>query len=355
MSGDTDSPEFDRRDGARHPRDTLALFGQQPAEAAFLDAYRSGRFPHAWILGGPSGVGKATFAYRAARFVLANPDPGAPGVERAADLSVPAGDPAARKVSAQAHPGLFVLRRRWNPEKKSIPATIPVDTVRHAVQFFGSTAGEGTWRICIVDSVEDLNVFGANALLKIVEEPPPRCLFLLVAHMPGRMLPTIRSRCRSLAFRPLGEEDVARAVEGAAAGPVDGETIRRAAALAGGSAGEAFRILDEETLAVADHVRRTLDLLPAVDWQALHAIAEGVAARANDALFRTLIDTVFEWISEQTRALAPQGPARLAPLAEVWDKIARAVREADAYNLDRRALVLTLFSDLSEALRAARA
>ncbi len=355
MREEPDVPEFDRRDGARHPRETQVLYGQRAAETAFLDAYRSGRFPHAWILGGPGGTGKATFAYRAARFVLAHPDPAGAGAAGATDLSVSAGESAARKVSAQAHPGLFVLRRRWNPEKKSVPATIPVDAVRHAVQFFGSTAGEGTWRICIVDSLEDLNVFGANALLKIVEEPPPRCLFLLVSHMPGRVLPTIRSRCRSLAFRPLSEGDVARAVEAAAAIPVDAETIRRASALAGGSVGEAFRILDEETLAVADHVRRTLDLLPAVDWTGLHAIAEGVAARSNDALFRTVIDTVFEWLSEQTRALAPQGPARLAPLAEVWDKIARATREADAYNLDRRALVLTLFSDLSDALRAARA
>ncbi len=354
MSGDADIAEFDRAEGARHPRDTQVLFGQQAAEMAFLDAYRSGRFPHAWILGGPPGTGKATFAYRAARFVLAHPDPAARDLAGARDLSVPPADPSVRKISAQSHPGLFVLRRRWNPEKKSIPATIPVDSVRHAVQFFGSTAGEGSWRICLVDSLEDLNVFGSNALLKIVEEPPPRCLFLLVAHMPGRVLPTIRSRCRALPFRPLAEADVVRAVEAAAVSPPDADTVRRAAALSGGSVGEAFRILDEETLAVADHVRKTLDLLPAVDWTGLHAMADGVAARSNDALFRALIDTVFDWLSEQTRALAPQGPARLAPLAEVWDKIARAVREADAYNLDRRALVLTLFSDLSDALRAAR-
>ena len=193
MARDEGTPEADRLDGVAHPREADALIGQDAAESAFLDAYRGGRFPHAWILGGPEGVGKATFAYRAARFVLAHPDPTSAAVARAASLAVPHDHPSAQRVRAQAHTSLFVVRRQVSADKATMPTRIPVDLVRKAVtSFFGSTAGEGGWRVCIVDHAEDLNVQGANALLKMVEEPPPRCLFLIVSHLPGRLLPHAR-------------------------------------------------------------------------------------------------------------------------------------------------------------------
>ncbi len=203
MSADIDLPEVDRLDGCPHPRETTELFGHEAAEEAFLAAFRSGRLPHAWILGGPEGIGKATFAYRVARFVLANPDPHSAAVRQAGTMAVPPDHPIARKIAAQSHGGLFVLRRQWNAEKKSMPTQIPVELVRKALDFFGATAAVPGWRVCIVDSAEDLNLNGANALLKTLEEPPEKSLFLIVSHMPGRIMPTIRSRCRSLAMRPL--------------------------------------------------------------------------------------------------------------------------------------------------------
>src|SRR5689334_3432090 len=217
MAKEDDIQEADRLEGVPHPRETSVLFGQVQAERAFLDAYRGGRFPHAWILGGPEGVGKATFAYRAARFLLAHGDPASAAVQAASDLSIDPEHPAARKVAARGHGGLFVLRRQWNPEKKTMPTVIPVDLARKAISFFESTSAEGGWRICIVDSAEDLNVNGANALLKMVEEPPQRSLFLIVSHLPGRLLPTIRSRCRMLAFRPLPPADVEKALQASGA------------------------------------------------------------------------------------------------------------------------------------------
>jgi DNA polymerase III subunit delta' len=354
MAKDEDVPEVDRLEGAPHPRDTQVLFGQDAAETAFLDAYRGGRFPHAWILGGPEGVGKATFAYRAARFLLAHPDPRDPSVVAARDLSVPPDHPAARKMAARAHGGLFVVRRQWSPERKTIPTQIPVDLARKAISFFESTAAEGGWRICIVDSAEDLNVNGANALLKVVEEPPERSLFLIVSHMPGRLLPTIRSRCRMLTFRPVPSAAVERALLASGA-DATGDLVRRAAQLSDGSVRQAFKILDEGTIAIVDHIRVALERLPTIDWTDLHAVADGLAGRANDAAFETTVETIFAWLGEQTESRAGEGPRRLAPLAEVWDKVARQVRETESYNLDRRALVLTLFMDLSDALRASRA
>ena len=210
----------------RLPRETSALFGHAEAERALLDAYKSGRIPHAWLIGGEPGIGKATLAYRLARFVLAHPDPRLPAVQKAASLALDPQHPVARRVAVQAQGDLLVLERVLNEQTGKLYTVIRVDDVRKAVPFFGSTAGEGGWRIAIVDAVDDLQREGANALLKVLEEPPPRTLLLLVSHAPGRELPTIRSRCRRLLLRSLDIADVASAVAAATgrdAGEVGGE------------------------------------------------------------------------------------------------------------------------------------
>src|SRR5947209_1685077 len=196
----------------RHPRETLSLYGHAEAEQAFLTAYRGGRMPHAWLIGGVGigGIGKATLAYRMARFLFAHPDQAAEDVRKSSSLALPADHPVARRIAAQGHPDLLALER-VEDEKGKMPTMISVDLVRRTIGFFGSTAGEGGWRVCIVDSADELNPSGANALLKILEEPPAKALLLVVSHAPGRLLPTIRSRCRRLMLRPLAAADVARA------------------------------------------------------------------------------------------------------------------------------------------------
>src|SRR6516165_3631090 len=191
------------------PRETTVLFGHDGAEREFLAVYRSGRVPHAWLIGGEPGIGKATLAYRIARFVLAHPDPSR--VPDVASLAVDPDHRTVRRIAASAHPDLLTLERTVGDTGK-LRTVITVDQVRRLSTFFGSTAGEGGWRVCIVDSADELKYpEGSNALLKMLEEPPQRSLFLLVSHAPGRLLPTIRSRCRRLALRPLGQGDVARA------------------------------------------------------------------------------------------------------------------------------------------------
>ena len=201
----------DERDG-KLPRETTALFGHSEAERALLDAYKSGRIAHSWLIGGPPGIGKATLAYRLARFVLAHPDPQSSEVQNAVSLAVDPEHPTARRISAQAQGDLLVLERLINEQTGKLYTVIRVDDVRRTVSFFGSTAGEGGWRITIVDAVDDLQREGANALLKILEEPPNRSLLLLVSHAPGRELPTIRSRCRRLLLRALATSDVVSAL-----------------------------------------------------------------------------------------------------------------------------------------------
>ena len=349
-----DQLSADALPGAPHPRETRRLVGQDAAEAAFLEAYRSGRMPHAWILAGPEGVGKSTFAYRAARFVLANPDRAGAAVRGATTLDVHPDHPAARRILAWSHPDLHVLRRRAENEKKSVPTEISVAAARDAVSFFGSTAGEGGWRVLIVDAADELNRNSANALLKAIEEPPSNSLILLINHVSGRLLPTIRSRCRTLAFRPLSPAEIEAAL--LAADPSgDTAAVRRAAAVADGSVRTAFRRLDERTLNVIDSVVSLLDALPALRRADIHAMAEAISRREGAADFDAVMETVEDWLVRESRSRAGEGPARLAPLAEVWEKIGRASRDADSLNLDRRALVLTVFADLAEAVRRSRA
>jgi len=183
MSARQVEPQF----AAIPPRETTALFGHREAETALLNAYRSGRIPHAWLIGGAAGIGKATLAYRMARFVLAHRNPQAFDVQRAETLWVDPADPIARHVAAGAHGGLLTLERTLN-DKGVMRTVITVDETRETISFFGSTAAVEGWRVCIVDTVDELNPNAAHALLKILEEPPQQSLFLLVSHAPARVL-----------------------------------------------------------------------------------------------------------------------------------------------------------------------
>jgi DNA polymerase-3 subunit delta' len=348
-----DRVEPDQLPGVRHPRQQFALFGHGDAEAAFLEAWRAGRLHHAWLIGGPEGIGKATLAYRVARFLLAD-RPGRPG--NAASLTIDADQPVARQVAALSHPNLAVLRRAPATDKKAASATIPVDAVRRAVSLFGSTAADGGYRVCIVDSAEDLTISSANALLKLVEEPPPRSAFLIVSHAPQRVLPTIRSRCRRLLLQPLADRDL-RAVIGSLGAPwadVDAARLDRAVGAAEGSVRRAIEMLDESNLTLVAEVKAMLEALPRVDEKRVLTLAENLARRDADAAYALMLDTLSGWVSQQLNDKAALGPARLAPLVEVCEKVARAARDTDVYNLDRRPLVLATFGDLADAVRGLR-
>src|SRR6266851_5522236 len=172
------------KDDVPLPRETTVLFGHYSAEREFLAVYRSGRVPHAWLIGGEPGIGKATLAYRIARFVLAHPDPSR--VPTATSLALDPAHPTVRRIAVNAHSDLLALERTFGDNGK-MRTVITVEQVRRLATFFGSTAGEGGWRVCIVDSADELKYpEGSNALLKMLEEPPPRSLFLLVSHAAGR-------------------------------------------------------------------------------------------------------------------------------------------------------------------------
>lgn len=338
----------DTDDTLPHPRGTTALFGHADAEQTLLGAYRSGRIPHAWLIGGPPGIGKATLAYRMARFVLAHPDPTGEAVLSATSLAVDAGDPAATRIAAQAHGNLLVLERAMGDNDK-LKTVITVDQARETVSFFGSTAAEAGWRICVVDSVDELNVAAANALLKILEEPPPRALMLLISHAPGRVLATIRSRCRRLMLKPLTPGDVAQAL-GAALGRDQDDPDLQAAAEAGeGSVARAWMLLDEKAAGLRERIVGMLSQLPRLDARALHGLGDAMAGTDPEKL-EVFADTVNAWLSGHLTE-GPQDTARLARVANAWDIVNRAVRDVDSYNLERKPLVFSVFNELADVAR----
>ncbi len=338
--------EADRLEGAPHPREHGVFVGHAEAEASVLRAWQSGRLPHAFLIGGPEGVGKATIAYRIARFVLAYPEP---DKQPRQDLSVAEDHPVSRQVAALSHPDLLVLRRVMNEESKKLYTEIRVGDVRRIVSFFGSTPAFGGYRVCIVDSIEEMNPSGLNALLKLVEEPPAKSIFLIISHAPGRVMATIRSRCQRMRLNPLSTEEVSRAVTALAARmpELPHAQIPDAAAASGGSVRRALELLLGEGLEVRSLSTEMLEHLPSVDPAKLHTLGDHLKGDQELAVFT---ETIEDWLAVQaTRQNQP--PARLARYAETWEKVRRAAIDTDAYRLERKPFVFQIFAMLADATR----
>jgi DNA polymerase III subunit delta' len=325
------------------PRETTVLLGHSGAEREFLAVYRSGRVPHAWLITGEPGIGKATLAYRIGRFVLAYPDPSHAPPD---SLTLDAAHRTVRRVAVNAHPDLLVLERTPGDNGK-MRTVITVDQVRRLMTFFGSTAGEGGWRICIVDSADELKYpEGCNALLKMLEEPPLRSLFLLVSHAPGRLLPTIRSRCRRLALRPLEQGDVLRAASVALG--ADDPAVAAAAAAARGSVSQAIALAGGPMLALRGKVEALLRALPSTDPHVLHAVGDELDR--DRGLLDVFVGAVRDWLSGRLDTESGN-LRRLARIADLWERLNRSARDVEVFNLERKPFVFSVFGLLAEASR----
>jgi len=328
---------------SREPRDTYELAGQDAAENAFLDAMRRGRLHHAWLLTGPRGVGKATFAYRAARRLLgAKPDPSR-GV-----LGADPDDPVCRRIQARGHGDLLVLTRPYDAKRDRLKGAITVDVARTMPTFFSSTAGEGGWRVCIIDAADDLNVNAANAILKTLEEPPKRAVVFLVAHTPGRLPATVRSRCRRLAFTAPGV-DVATDVVGKALG-ISADDARAAAELSEGRPGEAIRLAAAGGVGLAHRLEAVFDALPRLEPGVAHKLAEEIGAKDAEDLRDLFFESIGAIARRRARQAARDG-GDVEPWGKFWDTASRLQREMDGLNLDPKLVVL----DALEAARQAAA
>ena len=343
-----DLPEADALPGAPHPRHVYSLIGHERAEAEMLSAYREGRLAHAWLIGGREGIGKATLAWAFARFVLANPDPAAKAVREATNLHVEPSHSAARLLAGLAHPDFSLIRREWKTNPKRLATEIAVDDVRSGLQVFQLSAAFGGWRIAIVDAAEDLNPNGANALLKMIEEPPQRSLILIVSHRPGQVLATIRSRCRRLRLDSLDEDEVVRAVVGL--GPPWSETaheaIAAAARRADGSVREALIRLAPELEGATALIDQVVAGLPRPDPRAVARLADAVGGRAGDETYLAFHRELYDWLAVYARDAEP-GSLRVEEIGGLWDRIREAERETEALNLDRKLHVLALVAEIA--------
>ncbi len=359
-------PESDCVEGAPHPRQTMQVFGHQTAEQGLLEAWNAGKMPHALLLSGPKGIGKASFAYRLARFVLSE---GAGSTEDAlfgaddapvTSFDVDTHSPTVERVTALSHGDLKLLRRQWDRDRKRFKANIAVDDIRALTPFFGATAAEGGWRVAIVDAAEDMNRAAANALLKTLEEPPAKTLLILVSHTPGRLLPTIRSRCRKVVMTALDDADFQQALAATGQSISEGERALLSR-LAAGRPGRALEILGEDGLTLFQEL---VGLAAAPDPAGRQRFAAALAAQKADARFRLLEDILTDWLAQMARATATGvSPYALLPgeealmnrgvapttFGDVADGARTLFSETIGLNLDKRQMLLRLFDTLDAA------
>ncbi|NKB56874.1 MAG: DNA polymerase III subunit delta' [Alphaproteobacteria bacterium] len=352
------------------PRENPNLKGHDAAEIALLDAAESGRLAHAWIVSGPRGVGKATLTYRFARYLLAGGDAAGGGLfgDAPQTLAIDADNPVFRRIASGGHSDLYTIERTVNPTTKNLRAEIAVDDVRGATDFLRLTPGEGAWRVVIVDAADEMNRAAANAILKMLEEPPPATVFLLVSHAPGRLLPTIRSRCRMLTLHPLARDVVEELLS--VYRPELTEDERRAlAGLSDGSIGEATALADAGGLALYQEMVQLLGSVRALDVATVHALGDRLARAGNTAAFETFARMLADWLSRLVRDTASGaavkeiipgeaqaaaefgGQARLAQTMAVWEKVSRLLAQAQSANLDRKQVVVSAFLSLQAAVQ----
>jgi DNA polymerase-3 subunit delta' len=344
-------PPHDALEGVPLPRQTTALIGHEAAQQALLEAYRSGRMHHGWIIGGERGIGKATLAFRLARFILVHPDPSSPEVAQATDLFVSPEHPVSRRIAAGAHGNLLHLQREWNDKRSRYRTELQVETVRRIIPFLGTTAGEGGWRVVIVDPADDMNPNAANAILKNLEEPPQRTLFLLVARSRGALLPTIRSRTRTLSLDPLSPANTLEVVRKVAAGLAEHDDAILAGELSAGSPRRFIELMREDGVELYRLMRRAIE----TDDRPAQFKLAGLASSANGTL--QFLELLEGYLVRRVKDLPePVGAGRpltvpLVTWARLWEKAAFTGREVETYNLDRRQFVLDLLEASAAAIR----
>ena len=351
-----------------HPRETAELVGHELAERTIIETFASGRLAHAWLFAGPPGIGKATLAYRMARFLLRHGDQ--VPKDHKAGLNVDPNDPVARRIAAMSHGNLLVLRRPWDSARKRLKTVLTIDEVRRINNFFGLSAGEGGWRVCIIDPADDMNAAAGNALLKTLEEPPAKSILIVISHAPGRLLATIRSRCRRLNLTPPSEEQ-ARHIVARCDPTLTAKQIGGLVNLAQNSPGRALALAQQGGLDIYADLNELLGQLPSLPDKALMSLSERLAKGSDDGPFSIALDLLSEWLRRMVEGGATgiaHGEAvdneqtvmnnvvKLAPLdrwVTAWEEVGALQKKADALNLDRKQTILQAFYKIQKTCTAA--
>lgn len=350
MSFERIAPEqHDTLDGVREPSENPQLRGHRDAASRLASAYRDGKLPHALLFSGPPGIGKATLAYHLAHHLLANPDPAsAPGEFLKPDTA----SGLWRQIATGAHPSVLHLTRPWDEKNKRFKTVLSVDEIRRVGRFLSLTSHDGSYRIVIVDAADDMNVSAANALLKSLEEPPTKTVFVLIAHSPGALLPTIRSRCQVMRLAPLEAADLLGVLEqGEQPLPDSAEARQALVERSGGSARAAILLTQYGGLEISQTVDKVVRS-EKLDVVAAHQLADVVGGRGQDIPFGVFNDHVLEMLAAEANAAARSGATgRADTLSQAFEETRVAIDETDTYNLDRKLHALNMISRLHDALR----
>lgn len=358
------------------PRFTSQLFGHEGAERTFLDAFTQERLHHAWLISGPKGVGKATLAWKFAKFLLSQPADDGPGLfgealESTQDftsLNIDPDNPEIQRIVAGGHGGLRLVERTENEKTGKLRNDIVIGDIRRVISFFSQTSAEGGWRVAIVDAADEMNSNAANALLKILEEPPEKSILFLIAHAPGKLLPTIRSRCRSLKLQALPEDSV-QAVLAGRFPSLGNEELVALSRLSEGAPGRAIELAAQDGVALYRQMGGLIAELPKLNVPAVHKLSGQLGAVKADAQYRLFVQIFLGWLERLIRQSATdiaaadimEGEsaqiARISGLAgvdrwlDLWEKMGQLVVRADAVNLDRKQVIVSLFTSLSAVTR----
>ncbi|MFI0849522.1 DNA polymerase III subunit delta' [Mesorhizobium sp. IMUNJ 23232] len=341
--------QHDTLEGIAEPSENPLLVGHAEAAATLASAYRTGKLPHALLLAGPRGIGKATLAYHLAYHLLRHPAyENAPETLAAPDPN----SPLFRQIAMGAHPAILHLTRPFNDKTKKFATLLTVDEIRRVNRFLSMTSHDGSYRVVIVDPADDMNINAANALLKNLEEPPSRTVFLLITHSAGSLLPTIRSRCQMIRLQPLSANEV-ETVLTALGMPLPDEAGKRAALLerAGGSVRDAILLSEFGGLEIAD----TVDLLVGgadFDFAKAHRLADAVSGRDNEIRFELMNAHLLDIVSQAASSAASTGEiSRAGNFARVFQELRIAISDTDTYNLDRKQHTLNMILRLHDTLR----
>ncbi len=339
--------QHDSLAGVPDPSEVPAVFGHDEQKVFLARAYKSGKMPHALLFGGPQGIGKATLAFQFIVHLLRHPNPqSAPPSVEPPDTS----SPIFRQVAGHSHPGVLHLTRPWDEKGKKFKTAITVEEIRSIARFVGLTAHDGGYRAVIIDSADDMNRNAANALLKNLEEPPAKTIFILVSHAPGRLLPTIRSRCQYVRFSPLANADVSNALD-ALPESIDPRLRDEAVARCGGSVREAILLAQfgglEISAAIEDFANSAR-----FDAEKANTISGAVSGKGNDVQFNLFNAAVLELLSSRARDAARFGDAGSSVrYSRLWEETSRQIGEAASYNLDRKQHVLSVLANLNMTMR----
>jgi DNA polymerase-3 subunit delta' len=352
------------------PRSNPDFIGHESVEKALLHDFLTARLPHALILAGPPGIGKATLAFRLARFLLSQSEEQGGGLFGDAappptSLYLKPEHPVFRRVVSSGHADLVTIEREFDEKKGRLKTEISVEAVRRIHPFLQFTAAEGGWRVVIVDSAEYLNTSSQNALLKILEEPPKKTVLILTTSQPGSFLPTIRSRCRMIAMEPLSEKVIGTLLDKMAPGlAMEEKTIL--CRLAEGSIGRALQFYQDDGVALYKELLKVASTIPALDMVELHKLAEKLGKYGAEQSYTTATQIIIGWCERQARAAArgqtvvdvlPGDAAVFQKIGEnyppnhflnAYEKISQLVLQTDNYNLDKKQAIIGAFLALQK-------